>query len=173
VTNLEDRIKAYMQQRHKGVTVPQLFRKLGEEVGELGEAIADNRTGKYVGKPDIEHEVGDCALVLAMILLTRDKSLGAMMATVLDEQEERLRTGERVPDDVRSLMPVLTRIGLNSPMKYDDLAPAGISFGEVARLEHGEYVTSTTRGELVGDDIERVYITDKGRNAIMRGVSKI
>lgn len=83
-----------MQRRHPGVDVPRLMRKLGEEVGELAEAVALNDN-----KLDITQEVGDCALVLAMILITLDSySLTAIMSSTLDLQEERLRNGDRKPD---------------------------------------------------------------------------
>lgn len=76
MTTLELKIFDFCNQRYPR-DLPSRLRKLGEEFGELAEAIARGR------KKEIIEEAGDCAFVLADICALQDASLSAAMDTKL------------------------------------------------------------------------------------------
>ncbi len=84
MTNLELQIKAFKDEHFHKADEYWHFRKLCEEVGELGEALMRG------DDMDIMLESGDVGIVLAGLLLCRDKSLSVSMATAMDKNEARL-----------------------------------------------------------------------------------
>ena len=63
MTNLELQIEAWHENNFgKTVKLPETYRKLLEEVGELGQALMKHDS------ENIREEAGDCALVLAHII---------------------------------------------------------------------------------------------------------
>jgi len=74
----------HVKEYGEGVDVPATYRKLLEEVGELGEALmnGDEREAKM--------EAGDCAVLLLMILRGMgENSLALWMANVETKLETR------------------------------------------------------------------------------------
>lgn len=100
MTNLELQIESWHERKFgKTVNVPKTYRKLLEEVGELGEALMRQ-------DPDaIREEAGDVAFVLCHIIRSccPDKpSLSHAIAVALDKNESRItgkRTASRNPKE--------------------------------------------------------------------------
>lgn len=89
MTNLEKQIECWHRAAFgKTVNLPATLKKLGEEFGELAEAIIE-------GDPiHIQEEAGDMAFVLAHIVrgaCPQHPSLQTAMAVVLDKNERRSR----------------------------------------------------------------------------------
>lgn len=76
MTSLEMKIFNFCHARYPR-DLPSRLRKLGEEFGELAEAIARGR------RKEIIEEAGDCAIVLTDICALLDASLVAAMDTKL------------------------------------------------------------------------------------------
>ena len=91
MTNLETQIQLWHEKRFgSGVDLPATYRKLLEEVGELGEAMMRQDANAIAG------EAGDVALVLCHILRAgcpKYPSLSIAMAVALDKCEMRLARG--------------------------------------------------------------------------------
>ncbi len=84
MNSLEHQIKLYQERAWPNATFGNTFRKLCEEVGELGEALMRG------SERDIAEELGDVGMVLAGLGIKHNKSLTVCMATALDKCESRL-----------------------------------------------------------------------------------
>ena len=73
---LEDKVSGFCNERYPR-DLPSRLRKLGEEFGELAEAIARGR------KKEIVEEAGDCGFVLIDICKLMGSSLSAAIDTKL------------------------------------------------------------------------------------------
>ena len=87
MTNLEIQIQLWHDNTFgPDVDLPKTYRKLLEEIGELGQALIEKNW------TSVHEEVGDCALVLAHIIRSAcpDKpSLFSAMTSALDKCESR------------------------------------------------------------------------------------
>ncbi len=97
MTRLEHAIKDFADDAFGSRDVPSRFRKLGEEIGELGEAIA-----RYTGEKSRPHhqavclEAADVAIVLAdLLIVLGGESLAGWSAVKMDRNRERLVAGAR------------------------------------------------------------------------------
>jgi len=88
MTRLEENILSYQKKRFGKINVPASYRKLLEEVGELGEALIKN------DKRNIEEEIGDVGMLLATIALAKHEyqSLSVAIATSLEKAKRRFKT---------------------------------------------------------------------------------
>ena len=83
--------KWHVSQYGEGVDIPATYRKLLEEIGELGEALMHKDDSAFL-------EAGDCAVLLLMILCGLNyPSLSTAMSEVLRKLETR-----RAEKDARS-----------------------------------------------------------------------
>lgn len=87
MTQLEENILNYQTKKFGKINVPASYRKLLEEVGELGEALINK------DKQAIMEEIGDVGMLLVTIALAKTdyKSLSVAIATSLEKAESRLR----------------------------------------------------------------------------------
>ena len=76
MTNLETKILDFCNERYPR-DLPSRLRKMGEEFGELAEAIARGR------RKEIIEEAGDCGIILTDICALLNASLVAAMDTKL------------------------------------------------------------------------------------------
>jgi NTP pyrophosphatase (non-canonical NTP hydrolase) len=73
MTSLENDIKSFADERWPNRDVPERLRKLGEEFGELAEAIArGDDAAAFL-------EAADCGIILADLLALKGKSLTVAM----------------------------------------------------------------------------------------------
>ena len=87
MTGLEQRLADWHDRKFETIDGPATFRKLCEEIGELGAAIM------LCDSENIREEVGDCAIVLAHIVrlyCPETPSLEAAMTMCLEKIERRL-----------------------------------------------------------------------------------
>lgn len=88
MTDLETRIKQWADGALPDRTLASLLRKLGEEVGELAEAVCnrgeDQRTHSNT-QHAIAREAADCAIVLSDICSLLGYSLSGVMAEKVDQ----------------------------------------------------------------------------------------
>lgn len=86
MTRLEEEILNYQDKRFGKINVPATYRKLLEEVGELGEALLNN------DKQNIDEEIGDVGMLLVTIALAKHeyKSLSVAIAVSLEKANRRL-----------------------------------------------------------------------------------
>ena len=95
-TNLEEQLALWHQNRFGPDTAqmaPRIFRKLCEEVGELGEALMfDIDAPVEDAMREIKMEAGDVAVCLLSLLrcATGERSLQRVMAIAHDKLETRL-----------------------------------------------------------------------------------
>lgn len=87
MTRLEIEIKEFKDKNFPRADKEWHFRKLCEEVGELGEALMRGN------KTDINMEMGDVGIVLAGLGLCMGESLAAWMATAMDKNNKRIQEG--------------------------------------------------------------------------------
>lgn len=90
-TELEQRIKSFADKRWPDRDVPGRVRKLGEEFGELAEAVARMNINEPTedGINDVMIEAADCAIILADLLALLDKSLTIAMIIKMEINETR------------------------------------------------------------------------------------
>lgn len=86
MTELEQRIERWHEKKYGPVSLPATYRKLLEEVGELGEALIN---GDYDA---VFEEAGDVGCVLSHIVRVgaNNPSLHAAMDAAMDKCETRL-----------------------------------------------------------------------------------
>ena len=87
MTRLELEIKEYKDKNFPKADKEWHFRKLCEEIGELGEALMRGN------KVDISMEMGDVGIVLAGLGLCMNESLAAWMATAMEKNNKRAKEG--------------------------------------------------------------------------------
>jgi len=104
MNELERQVNSYRLRRHPGATLTEVYKKLLEEVGELGEAIAlSYENGNLT---NVRMEAADCGLCLTILLQVAAKndllspiaSLQQMMEAKANINDQRLHSGQRKPD---------------------------------------------------------------------------
>jgi len=97
MTNLEKQIESWHDRKFGKVDIPNTYRKLLEEVGELGEALMRQ------DPKAIREESGDVAFVLCHIVRAACPdypSLFHAIAVALEKNEGRLRRGKQKWNEV-------------------------------------------------------------------------
>jgi len=105
--NIDDRIASWNARRIGPQTIGGKFRKLGEEVGELGEALILLDFSLDSSENDALMEIADCALVLshlARLVSSHPQvdTLEGLMTTKMNLLEQRVPRGtfpEGGPDE--------------------------------------------------------------------------
>ena len=85
-TNEELQVDAWHDRTFGGMNIPATYRKLLEEIGELGEALMRHDSAA------VEEEIGDCQMVMRHILrgaANGNRSLSQTMMVSLDKCETR------------------------------------------------------------------------------------
>lgn len=90
-TELEQRIKTFADSRWPERDIPGRIRKLGEEFGELAEAVArmDQSMPTEDEVNDVILEAADCAIILTDLVALLDKSLTIAMMIKIEIVEAR------------------------------------------------------------------------------------
>ena len=90
MTRLELFIKEFKDKNFAEADKEWHFRKLCEEVGELGEALMRG------DKTEINMEMGDVGIVLAGLGICMDQSLASWMATAMDKNVARIKKNKKL-----------------------------------------------------------------------------